>query len=265
MVEGWSIMVLFLSFVSMAFGAAIGSFLNVCIFRIPAGQSIVVPSSHCPRCGHVLKPYDNIPILSYFILKGRCRHCGERISYQYPLVETLTALLSLLLFMKYGFSLPYVSTFMFVCVLIVVTFIDLAHQIIPDVITLPGIPVFFLLAIFVMDVSIPDSLLGIFLGGGFLFLVAALYEILTKREGMGGGDIKLLAMMGAFLGWESLFFIILVSSLLGAVVGIITVIVQKRGFRYAIPYGPFLSIAGTAYLFIGEHFMAVLMKKSIFY
>jgi leader peptidase (prepilin peptidase) / N-methyltransferase len=258
-------MALFSSVVSMVFGSVIGSFLNVCIFRIPAGQSIVIPSSHCPKCGHLLKPYDNIPILSYLILKGKCRYCGERISYQYPLVETLTAFMSLLLFMKYGFSLPYVCTFIYVCALIVVTFIDLAHQIIPDIITLPGIPIFSLLAILVMEVSIPDSLLGILVGGGFLFLVAVLYELLTKREGMGGGDIKLLAMIGAFLGWESIFFIILVSSLLGAFIGIMTVIVQKRDFRYAIPYGPFLSIAGLAYLFIGEQFMIILMRKNIFY
>ena len=142
-------------------GAVVGSFLNVLIFRIPEGQSIVLPSSHCPKCGHAIRVYDNIPIISYLILRGKCRDCHEKISMQYPIVEAITALMSLLLFLKFGLSFKYLSSFIFTCALITITFIDLRHQIIPDVISLPGIPVFFLLAVFFMNLTVWESLLGI--------------------------------------------------------------------------------------------------------
>ncbi|HEX7504027.1 MAG TPA: prepilin peptidase, partial [Syntrophales bacterium] len=144
---------LFWEICAFVFGAAIGSFLNVCIWRIPEGKSIVFPSSHCPKCGNPVRPYDNIPILSWLILRGRCRDCGESISTRYPLVELLTALLSLAIFWMYGPSLTYLAAFLFTAVLIVITFIDFDHQIIPDVISLPGIPVFFLLAVFIMGIG----------------------------------------------------------------------------------------------------------------
>jgi leader peptidase (prepilin peptidase)/N-methyltransferase len=139
--------------------------------------------------------------------------------------------------------------------LIVITFIDLRHQIIPDVISLPGIPVFFFLAVFFMNLTVWESVLGILIGGGCLFAIAFLYEIITKREGMGGGDIKLLAMLGAFLGWKSLFFILFASSLLGAVVGVSAMIMKGQDMKYAVPFGPFLSIAAVAYLFVGVDVM----------
>ncbi len=236
-------------------GAAVGSFLNVLIFRIPEGQSIVLPSSHCQKCGHAVRVYDNIPIISYLILRGKCRDCHEKISLQYPIVEAITAIMSLLLFLKFGLSFKYLFSFIFTCALIVITFIDLRHQIIPDVISLPGIPVFFFLAVFFMNLTVWESLLGILIGGGCLFAIAFLYEIITKREGMGGGDIKLLAMLGAFLGWKSLFFILFVSSLLGAVVGVSAMIIKGQDMKYAVPFGPFLSIAAVAYLFVGADVM----------
>jgi leader peptidase (prepilin peptidase)/N-methyltransferase len=239
-------------------GAAVGSFLNVLIFRIPEGQSIVLPSSHCPNCGHAIRFYDNIPIISYLILRGKCRDCNEKISVQYPVVEAVTALMSLLLLLKFGLSFKYLSSFIFTCALIVITFIDLRHQIIPDVISLPGIPVFFFLAVFFMNLTVWESLLGILIGGGCLFAIAFLYEIITKREGMGGGDIKLLAMLGAFLGWKSLFFILFVSSLLGAIVGVSAMIIKGQDMKYAVPFGPFLSIAAVAYLFVGADLMKFL-------
>ncbi len=245
----------------MFMGAAVGSFLNVLILRIPEGQSIVLPSSHCPKCGHSIRAYDNIPIISYLILRGRCRDCHEKISMQYPIVETITALMSLLLFLKFGLSFKYLSSFIFTCALIVITFIDLRHQIIPDVISLPGIPVFFFLAVFFMNLTVWEAVLGILIGGGCLFAIAFLYEIITKREGMGGGDIKLLAMLGAFLGWKSLFFILFVSSLLGAVVGVSAMIIKGQDMKYAVPFGPFLSIAAVVYLFVG----ADVMKFLFFY
>ena len=233
------------------FGAAIGSFLNVCIWRIPEGRSIVSPPSHCPACGHEIRFYDNIPVISYLLLGGRCRDCRDKISARYPLVELLTAALAAILFWKYGLSLKFLFSFLFVATLVVITFIDLDHQIIPDVISLPGIPIFFLLALFVMGLPFLESLLGILIGGGSLYLVAACYELITKREGMGGGDIKLLAMLGAFLGWKSLLFIVLVSSLLGALVGITLMIWKGRDMKYAVPFGPFLSVAAVAYIFFG--------------
>jgi leader peptidase (prepilin peptidase)/N-methyltransferase len=207
---------------------------------------------------HAIRFYDNIPIISYLVLRGKCRDCHEKISLRYPLVEAITALLALLLFWKFGLGLKYLSSFIFTCALIVITFIDFDHQIIPDVISLPGIPLFFLLAVFFMDVPVLEALLGILIGGGCLFAIAFFYELITKREGMGGGDIKLLAMLGAFLGWKSLFFILFVSSLLGAFVGISMMIAKGKDMKYAVPFGPFLSIAAVAYLFVGVDVMRYL-------
>lgn len=232
-------------------GAAVGSFLNVLICRIPEGQSIVFPSSHCPKCRHPIRFYDNIPIISYLVLRGKCRDCHEKISLRYPLVEAVTAVFSLLLFWKFGITMQYLFSFIFVAALIVITFIDFDHQIIPDVISLPGIPFFCIGAIFFMGLTVWESLLGVLIGGGCLFAIAFGYEVITKREGMGGGDIKLLAMLGAFLGWKSLFFILFVSSLLGAVIGITLMVLKGENMKYAVPFGPFLSIAAVAYLFVG--------------
>jgi leader peptidase (prepilin peptidase)/N-methyltransferase len=232
-------------------GAVVGSFLNVLICRIPGGQSIVFPSSHCPKCQHAIRFYDNIPIISYLILRGKCRDCHEKISLRYPLVEGVTAAFSLLLFWKFGITMQYLFSFIFVAALIVITFIDLDHQIIPDVISLPGIPFFCIGAVFFMGLTVWESLLGILIGGGCLFAIAFGYEVITKREGMGGGDIKLLAMLGAFLGWKSLFFILFVSSLLGAVIGITLMLLKGENMKYAVPFGPFLSVAAIAYLFVG--------------
>ena len=256
-------MSLFWAICAFVFGAAIGSFLNVCIWRIPEGKSIVFPAYHCPKCGKSIRPCDNIPVLSWLILRGRCRDCGEPISPRYPLVEILTALLSLVLFWKYGLSLQYLAAFLFAAALVVITFIDFDHQIIPDVISLPGIPVFFLLAVFVMGIGFLDALIGLIIGGGFLYLVAVGYELIAKREGMGGGDIKLLAMIGAFLGWKSLFFVVFMSSILGALVGIVLIMIKGKDMKYAVPFGPFLSIAAVMYLFVGSELTHLLLYRSL--
>ena len=242
-------------------GAAIGSFLNVLIIRIPQGISIVYPSSHCQTCGHAIRFYDNIPVISYIILRGRCRDCHEKISLRYPLVEILTAIMSLLLFWKFGLSLKYMFSFVFSCTLIVITFVDFDHQIIPDIITLPGIPMFALIAVLFMNVPWMDAVLGIIIGGGCLYAVAVGYELITKREGMGGGDIKLLAMLGGFLGWKSIFFIVFVSSLLGALVGVSMMIAKGQNMKYAVPFGPFLSIAAVAYIFFGQYVMMLFLMR----
>ncbi len=254
---------IFWGVVAFVFGAMIGSFLNVCIWRIPEGKSIVFPSSHCPKCGEAIRPWDNIPILSWLVLRGRCRDCGDSISPRYPLVELLTALLSLAIFWLYGPSLQYLAGFFFAAVLVVITFIDFDHQIIPDVISLPGIPLFFLLGWLVMGVPFWECLLGILVGGGFLYLIAVGYELLTKREGMGGGDIKLLAMIGAFLGWKSLFFVVFMSSILGALVGVAVIVLKGRDMKYAVPFGPFLSIAAVLYLFVGRELTHLVLFRSL--
>ncbi|MBN1471597.1 MAG: prepilin peptidase [Syntrophaceae bacterium] len=243
------------------FGAAIGSFLNVCIFRLPAGTSIIKPSSQCPHCHHSIRFYDNIPIISFAVLGGRCRHCKARISWRYPLVELITAFLSLLLFLKFGFSWNYLVFFTFTAVLIVISFIDLDHQIIPDILTLPGIPLFFLASVFIVKLPWVEALLGLLIGGGVLFVIAFVYELIFKREGMGGGDIKLLAMIGGFLGWKSLIFVLLLSSFSGALIGIAAMIIKKQDTKYAIPFGPFLSAAAIAYIFWGAGFMRLLIVE----
>lgn len=239
-------------------GAAVGSFLNVCIFRIPENTSIIKPGSRCPHCLIPLRLYDNIPIISFILLRGKCRDCGGKISWRYPLVEILTAILTLMLFIKFGLTLKFFIFFLFICVLIVITFIDLDHQIIPDVLTLPGIPLFFLAAIFLIRMPWKEALLGLLIGGGILLVIALVYELITKREGMGGGDIKLLAMIGGFLGWKSLLFILLCSSLLGAIVGLTMIIIKKQDMKYAVPFGPFLAAAVVAYIFWGEGFTRLL-------
>jgi leader peptidase (prepilin peptidase)/N-methyltransferase len=241
------------------FGAAIGSFLNVCIFRLPVETSIVKPRSQCPYCQHPIRNCDNIPLISFIILRGKCRDCSGKISWRYPLVELVTAALALLLFLKFGLTLKFLIFFIFTAVLIVITFIDLDHQIIPDLITLPGIPIFFLAAIFLVKIPWMEALIGLLIGGGVLFAIAFVYELLTKREGMGGGDIKLLAMIGGFLGWKSLIFVLLFSSFSGAIVGLTAMIIKKQDMKYAVPFGPFLSAAAVAYLFLGDSFMRLLV------
>ena len=237
---------------AFVFGAVVGSFLNVCIYRLPRNESPVFPASHCPRCDAAIRPYDNIPILSYLVLGGRCRSCKSGISPQYPVVELVNALLTLFLFMQFGLSLTSLFLFLFCSSLVVITFIDLEHRIIPDVISLPGIIVGFVSSFFLPWLSWQSSLIGILAGGGSLLTVAFIYQLVTKKEGMGGGDIKLLAMMGAFLGWKAVPFIIFASSLAGSVIGITLMLVQKKDSKLAIPFGPFLAFGAILYVFFGK-------------
>ncbi len=248
----------FLGLFVFIFGAVVGSFLGVCIWRLPEGLSIVFPSSHCTACNRPIRPYDNVPLLSYLWLRGRCRDCGAKFSWRYPLVELITALSAIAIFWRLGFSWPALVYFVFFASLIVITFIDLEHQIIPDIITLPGIPLFFLAGVFILKIPFLDSILGILIGGGLLYAIAKGYQLLTGRDGMGGGDIKLLAMIGGLLGWQSLIFIVFASSLLGAVAGLITILIKGGDMRYAIPFGPFLSLAAAFYVFFGQSFYRLL-------
>lgn len=237
---------------SLVFGMVVGSFLNVCICRMPKDESIVSPPSHCPNCNYQIRWYDNIPVISYLLLSGKCRGCGVHISLQYPLVELLNGILTLLLFLRFGPTLAFAALFIFCSALVVITFIDIEHQIIPDEISLSGIVIGFVLSFFLQGHGWLNSILGILLGGGSLLFVAYAYQWLTGKEGMGGGDIKLLAMMGAFLGWKSIPFIILASSLVGSVVGISMMLLQKKDSKLAIPFGPYLAFGAVLYIFYGR-------------
>ncbi|MFH1874677.1 MAG: prepilin peptidase [Pseudomonadota bacterium] len=240
------------------FGALVGSFLNVCIVRLPREESIILPRSHCRSCEHQLSWWENIPIFSYLILKGKCRHCQEQIPVRYPAVELITIMLSLTCWKFLGqFNLYTAYFLLLVCPLIVVTFIDLEFRIIPNQITLPGIAAGFLVSIFFAGKytyyeAALNSMLGILVGGGFLYLVAFIYEKLKKAEGMGGGDVKLAAMLGAFFGWRAAIFILFASSVLGSLVGLLLLIIKKKDAKFAFPFGPFLALAGLIYFFFGK-------------
>lgn len=236
-------------------GACIGSFLNVCIFRIPAGTSVVTPPSACRKCGHRLAWWENIPLISFLILRGKCRSCGEKISIQYPIVEFLNGVLYVLLWLRFGLGLEMAIYAVFVSAMLVVTFIDLEHYIIPDVISLPGIIICFGASFLLPGLSWQDSLLGIVVGGGILLLVAWVYYLMTKREGMGGGDVKLLAMIGALLGWKAIPAVIFLSAASGAIVGIVLMLLKERGRQHPIPFGPFLAGAAVIYIFYGQRVM----------
>lgn len=233
------------------FGLCIGSFLNVCIYRLPVSKSISHPRSSCTSCNELIPFYDNIPVLSYILLRGRCRFCREPISLRYPIIELLTGLFALITFLKYGLTLEGLIYFIYICALLVITFIDIDHQIIPDVITLSGIPIFFLGSFGLSQINYLDSLIGILAGGGSLFLVAWTYSLITKKEGMGGGDIKLLAMIGAVIGWKGILFTIFVASAVGTVSGLLVMLKLRKGMKLKIPFGPFLAIGGIAYIFFG--------------
>jgi len=238
------------------FGVVVGSFLNVVILRLPNdGESIAFPASHCPICKTPLHWYENIPLFSYLVLLGKCGHCKTRISVQYPLIELTMAGLSAALMYKYGISLEFGCLFLFCAALLVIIVIDIHHQIIPDIISLPGIVAGLLFSFFSSTITWQSSLIGIALGGGVLYSIALLYFLIRKIDGMGGGDIKLLAMIGAWLGWQSLPFVIFASSFSGTIVGLIAMGYQKKGGHTRIPFGPFLSISALIYVFYSREIL----------
>lgn len=227
-------------------GLVVGSFLNVCIYRIPRRESIVYPSSHCPTCRQPIKPYDNLPLLSYLLLRGRCRSCGSRIHYRYPLVEAAGGIGFALVVGRFGLSVSALIGLIFFSALLVLAGIDLEHQILPDLITLPGIPLGLLMGMLLPEASLLSSAEGLVLGGGIFYLVA-----LLSRGGMGGGDIKLAAMIGAFLGWQRLLLTIFLATLFGSVVGIPLLALKLKGRKDPIPFGPFLSLGAFISLIWG--------------
>lgn len=232
-------------------GMCIGSFLNVCIYRLPLGHSIVSPPSSCPVCKTSIKWHDNVPVFSYILLRGRCRGCKTPISVRYPMVELLTGLFALITWMEFGWTLSALIFFFFITALLVITFIDIDHRIIPDVISLPGIPVGFAASFVLHDVGWLNSLIGILIGGGSLLLIAWGYQLIRGKDGMGGGDIKLLAMIGAFLGWKGVLFTIMASSFTGTMVGIAMMLRAGKGMKMALPFGPFLATGAILYIFFG--------------
>ncbi|MBL7180645.1 MAG: prepilin peptidase [Desulfobacterales bacterium] len=235
------------------FGMCIGSFMNVCIFRLPMSKSIAdPPRSVCPSCGSMIRYYDNIPVFSYLWLKGRCRHCRAPISFRYPLVETLAGGVALSVFLVFGLTFEGLIYFIFIAALLVITFIDIDHKIIPNVITIPGIPLGLVAALALPGVTFIDSVLGLLAGGGSLLIVGWAYHLLTRKEGMGGGDIKLLAMIGTIVAWKGVLFTIFVSSAVGTLVGLAVMLVKGKNMKFAIPFGPFLSIGAITYIFFGQ-------------
>lgn len=242
----------FYEITAFLFGISIGSFLNVCIYRIPNGKSIVHPGSTCPQCNTAIRFYDNIPILSYLFLLGKCRYCKKRISIRYPLIEFLTGLFAVCTYLKFGMSIDTFVYFIFIAALLTITFIDIDHQIIPNVISLPFIPIGIGLSFFLSPITVLDALYGVLAGGGSLFVVSRGYYYITRVEGLGLGDVKLIAMIGAFIGLKGIFFTIFFSSLIGTLIGTAVMIHQKKDMRYQIPYGPFLSIGAIVYLFFGN-------------
>jgi len=233
-------------------GLIVGSFSNVCIYRIPRNESIVFPASHCPKCRSKIQPFDNIPLLSFILLKGRCRNCKSKISIRYPMVEFLTGLTYLIIYLVYGLSIQTLVYIILSSALIIIAFIDLNQQIIPDVISLPGIIIGFILSFFVPYISFVDSILGIVVGGGIILVIGMGGSAIYKKEAMGGGDIKLAAMIGAFLGWRYIIISLFLGFFLGALAGIILIMSKIKKREDVIPFGPFIVLGSFITLFWGE-------------
>ena len=232
-------------------GLCIGSFLNVCIHRLPRGESLVHPPSRCPNCGYSLRWFQNLPILSWLALRGRCAGCGSAISARYPAVELMTAIVWVLLVWVTPVGWLLASRLVLATALIVLFMIDLEHQILPNSITLPGIAVGFAFSL----VTFPgprDALIGILVGGGVLYGIALAYYLIRKEEGMGMGDVKMLAMVGAFLGWRAVLVTLVLSSFAGALIGVALMASQRGSMRYALPFGTFLSIGALVAMLTGE-------------
>ena len=241
------------------FGSIIGSFLNVVIYRLPRGKSPLKPLfSYCPNCGSQIKFYDNIPLLSYIILKGKCRVCKAKIPIRYFIVELITGFASVLTFLKTGLSIDYIFIFSFLALMITLSFIDFDFRIIPDEINLIGFILGIIYSFFRKDFTVLDSFLGALVGAGFLYIIAYLYEKYKGIEGLGMGDVKLMAFIGSYLGVFGAFFTIFFGSILGTFIALIGAIFSKTENKatYEIPFGPYLAIAASIYIFIGDKIKA---------
>lgn len=237
---------------ALVLGLIVGSFLNVVIVRLPAQRSLVHPRSACAACGTAIAWHDNIPILSFALLRGRCRACGIRISWRYPLVEALTGVLFALAAAALGPTIDFLVAAAFLAALVAITFIDLDHQIIPNVVTYPGIVAGLLASLLSPRISWLDAALGVLVGGGIFFLIAEGSLRIMGQEGMGGGDVKLGAMLGAFIGWKAVLFTILLSVVGGGLVAAALIASGLKSRKDPIPFGPFLAGAGAIGFFWGE-------------
>jgi leader peptidase (prepilin peptidase)/N-methyltransferase len=254
-----------IGFIVFIFGACFGSFANVCIYRLPRGKSIVYPPSFCPKCKTPIKWYDNIPILSFFILGGKCRKCGKKISIRYPIVEFIMGLLTFLLYKKFSISAPFFIYFIFSLGLVIVSFIDWDTYTIPDSIDIPGIVIGLLAALFIPGMFIGQfsvlsrflySFWGAILGVAVIGFFAIAGKLIWKKDAMGGGDIKLIAMIGAFLGWKSIFLSIFFGSILGTVISMILILIKKKKWDDYVPFGPYLSLGAVVSMFLkGLYFL----------
>jgi len=237
---------------SVVLGLIVGSFLNVCIHRLPKGESVIRPGSRCTACGRSIRWYDNIPVISFLLLGGRCRGCGGRISWRYPAVEALTGVLFLLTMLRFGLGVRTIFLLAFLCGLVVVTFIDLDHQIIPHAVTLPGILLGLIASLITRDPSPRDAAAGALVGAGLVYLVAVYAEVAFQRESMGGGDINLLAMIGAFLGWRQVFLSFFLAVAAGACLSLLLIATGVLSRKDRIPFGPFLALGAVMALFVGD-------------
>ena len=233
------------------FGLLIGSFLNAVIHRVPRKQSIVSPGSQCPSCGYALRWYDNIPILSYLMLGGRCRRCRNPISIRYPIVELITAVVFVGHYFVFGWTPLLAVRLVFAASLVALFAIDLEHHLLPDVITLPGIVVGLVASVF-LPPGVVESLIGVLIGGGVLWLIGEAYFRYSGEEGMGGGDVKMLAMIGAFLGWKLVLVTLVLSSVAGSVLGLAIIAIKRGTMKYALPFGTFLALGALAASLIGD-------------
>lgn len=236
-------------------GLMFGSFLNVCIHRLPRSESLAFPASHCPACGRPLSWFENVPILGYLLLRGQCRTCHARISPMYPIVEVVTALLFVGAYEHFGLSLLMVSRLAFACAMLVLFVIDLQHRILPNVITLPGIVIGFVLSV-ATEPGWVASLIGLVAGGGVLLLIAEVYFRVRGEEGLGMGDVKMLAMIGAFLGWKLMLLTLVLSSFAGSFIGLAMIVVRRGNMKYALPFGTFLAIGAVVASVVGDQIIS---------
>jgi leader peptidase (prepilin peptidase)/N-methyltransferase len=236
-------------------GLAVGSFLNVCIHRLPLGQSVVSPGSRCPQCGYALRWFDNIPVLSYAMLRGRCRRCGASISARYPIIELITMAVFVAHHAVFGLDIILVPRLLFASALIALFAIDLEHHLLPNAITLPGIGVGLAFSL-LLPPGVQAAMLGALLGGGVLWLIGEVYFRIAGQEGMGGGDVKMLAMIGAFLGWKLVLVTLVFSSIAGSVIGLLVLATKRGGMKYALPYGTFLALGGLVASLFGDQIVA---------
>ena len=242
------------------FGLVVGSYLNVVIFRLPRQISTVLPRSRCPRCRAAIRPWDNLPLLSYLVLRGRCRHCGARISWRYPLVEVLTAVCFLLSARRFELLADSLVAAVFCSAMIVLAMIDLEHYILPDVITKPGILVGLLLQLWVSWSTPQAALIGIALGAGVIAAVSWGWYCLKGVHGMGFGDVKMLAMIGAFLGWQGVVGTLLLGSLTGSLAGLVLMLRGRAGLGSKLPFGVFLALGAVLTLFFGREMLETYLE-----